>query len=223
MSSAASIADLLTDVLGAVERHVGQRIETVRLVTRGYTSALRATVRFRSGTSAFVKAEAPPRSPASGCAAKPASISAYMDRSCRACSPGSTRARFRSWCSKILPMLSGPRRGLGSAFGKSSMRSLRSSLADPRRFLRGSSDIAQLRDGWREVARATRTPLSLEASERRRWLDAALPALLAGDPITALRGDVLVHADIRSDNICFIGNAVKLIDWNWGLHRVGDL
>ena len=46
------------------------------------------------------------------------------------------------------------------------------------------------------------------------WLERALPALLAVDVRATIEGDTLVHRDVRSDNLCFVGDQVKLIDWN---------
>jgi thiamine kinase-like enzyme len=30
-----------------------------------------------------------------------------------------------------------------------------------------------------------------------------------------LAGDDLLHFDVRSDNLCFVGDRVVLVDWNW--------
>jgi aminoglycoside phosphotransferase (APT) family kinase protein len=30
-----------------------------------------------------------------------------------------------------------------------------------------------------------------------------------------LHGEALTHTDVRSDNLCFLGERVVLIDWNW--------
>jgi thiamine kinase-like enzyme len=30
-----------------------------------------------------------------------------------------------------------------------------------------------------------------------------------------LRGESLTHTDVRSDNLCFVGERVVLVDWNW--------
>lgn len=46
------------------------------------------------------------------------------------------------------------------------------------------------------------------------WLEAALPALLAVDAAAALDGEHLLHLDVRSDNICFVGERALLVDWN---------
>ena len=46
------------------------------------------------------------------------------------------------------------------------------------------------------------------------WLEAALPALLAADAAAALDGEHLLHMDVRSDNLCFVGERAVLVDWN---------
>jgi hypothetical protein len=68
--------------------------------------------------------------------------------------------------------------------------------------------------GWPEVARDPQPFLALRFATRA-WLDQALPALLAASRPEALQGDSLLHTDVRSDNICFVGERVVLVDWNW--------
>lgn len=47
------------------------------------------------------------------------------------------------------------------------------------------------------------------------WLTRALPALLAAESRATLDGAALLHNDVRSDNLCFAGERVVLVDWNW--------
>jgi hypothetical protein len=68
-------------------------------------------------------------------------------------------------------------------------------------------------DGWHTVAEAPGPFLALGVASRR-WLDAALPALLDADARAALEGDALTHFDVRSDNLCLADRGVVLIDWN---------
>lgn len=49
------------------------------------------------------------------------------------------------------------------------------------------------------------------------WLETALPVLMEAEKDAVLDGKELVHLDIRSDNICFVGDRVVLVDWNWEL------
>jgi hypothetical protein len=46
------------------------------------------------------------------------------------------------------------------------------------------------------------------------WLERALDALLGAERDLDLSGDSLVHNDVRSDNVCFRGERVILVDWS---------
>ena len=46
------------------------------------------------------------------------------------------------------------------------------------------------------------------------WLAAALPVLLAAEAGLEVAGTALVHDDVRSDNLCFIGERIVLVDWS---------
>ena len=83
---------------------------------------------------------------------------------------------------------------------------------------------ASLTDGWQEVAADPEPFLGLEISSRD-WLERALPALLAVDGKQTLRGEALTHTDVRSDNLCFVGDRAVLVDWNWVRrgHPLADL
>jgi thiamine kinase-like enzyme len=68
--------------------------------------------------------------------------------------------------------------------------------------------------GWRLVAQEPLPFLSLALSSRA-WLDKALPTLIEAAASARLEGDATLHLDVRSDNICFDGDRVVLVDWNW--------
>jgi Ser/Thr protein kinase RdoA (MazF antagonist) len=53
------------------------------------------------------------------------------------------------------------------------------------------------------------------------WLEAALPDLLAAEGAAVLDGPDLLHADVRSDNLCFQGSRAILVDWNWACRGNG--
>ena len=74
--------------------------------------------------------------------------------------------------------------------------------------------IADNGGAWDQVAKDPLPFLSVGACSRA-WLDAALPTLLAASKEASLEGDDLVHLDIRSDNVCFIGTRTVFVDWNW--------
>jgi hypothetical protein len=75
-------------------------------------------------------------------------------------------------------------------------------------------DESSLTNGWKEVAADPEPFLRLEISSRN-WLERSLPALLAVDGRQTLYGEALTHTDVRSDNLCFVGNRAVLVDWNW--------
>lgn len=47
------------------------------------------------------------------------------------------------------------------------------------------------------------------------WAEACVPALAEAESDLALAGDDLLHLDIRSDNMCFVGDRVVFVDWNF--------
>lgn len=73
--------------------------------------------------------------------------------------------------------------------------------------------------GWPAVAADPQAFLSVGLCSAH-WLEAALPVLIAAAESIELRGDSLVHVDIRSDNLCIRGGRALFIDWNWA--SVGD-
>jgi aminoglycoside phosphotransferase (APT) family kinase protein len=105
--------------------------------------------------------------------------------------------------------------------------------------------ITQVLDTLRQVA-ATRPPMCLASLEERRsslsgwaqvdrepepflrlglcsasWLGHCIGALMAAEARTQLAGNALVHGDVRSDNLCFVGDRVVLVDWNWACRGNG--
>lgn len=73
--------------------------------------------------------------------------------------------------------------------------------------------------GWPLVADDT-APLLSTGLCSAEWLEVALPVLLEVAGAADLSGNALLHLDVRSDNLCFVGNSVKLVDWN--LAHVGN-
>ena len=73
--------------------------------------------------------------------------------------------------------------------------------------------------GWPAV-RDDPEPLLSTGICGRAWLERTLPPLLRAAEEAELRGDDLLHLDVRSDNLCFRGSAAVLVDWN--LARVGN-
>lgn len=71
-----------------------------------------------------------------------------------------------------------------------------------------------LKRGWRMVADDPAPFLGLGLASPA-WLDRALPLLLDALDRLVLEGESLLHCDVRSDNVCFVGGRGVLVDWNW--------
>jgi hypothetical protein len=67
--------------------------------------------------------------------------------------------------------------------------------------------------GWQAVAADPEPFLSLGFVEAA-WLDVALPVLLENEARCSTAGDSLCHWDLRSDNMCFTADRAVFIDWN---------
>lgn len=57
------------------------------------------------------------------------------------------------------------------------------------------------------------------------WLWSAIDALTEAEAVVPLAGESLVHGDVRSDNLCFAGTRMVLVDWGTAQmgHRHHDL
>ena len=66
---------------------------------------------------------------------------------------------------------------------------------------------------WQTVAADCAPFLSLGLVDER-WLEIALPLLIAAENACSTDGASLTHWDLRSDNICLIGSRVIFVDWN---------
>ena len=67
---------------------------------------------------------------------------------------------------------------------------------------------------WRTVEQDPEPFLST-GIRSRRWLERALPTLIAAADAVPTDGDDVLHLDVRSDNLCFRDGAAILVDWNW--------
>ncbi len=72
---------------------------------------------------------------------------------------------------------------------------------------------------WKLVAAKPELFLALKLCSKQ-WLENALPVLIGCDAGADLSGSELIHLDVRSDNICFLGDRTVLVDWNWA--RIGN-
>lgn len=80
--------------------------------------------------------------------------------------------------------------------------------------------LVDLRDdllGWERIAAEPGPFLSLGLCTAD-WLRTALPQLTAAARTADLTGDALVHADVRSDNLCLLPERTVLVDWNHACH-----
>jgi thiamine kinase-like enzyme len=69
-------------------------------------------------------------------------------------------------------------------------------------------------DRWDAVAAEPEPFLSL-GFRSRAWLDERLPAISEAADAVPVDGDAIVHLDVRSDNLCTLGDRAVLVDWNW--------
>jgi thiamine kinase-like enzyme len=67
--------------------------------------------------------------------------------------------------------------------------------------------------GWDSVADAPELFLGL-GLVTADWLTHALPALIEAEQACSIEGEAVTHWDIRSDNMAFTADGLKLIDWS---------
>jgi hypothetical protein len=65
---------------------------------------------------------------------------------------------------------------------------------------------------WEEVAADPEPLLGLGLCSRE-WLEQSLPALIAAENAAVIAGDDLVHGDVYSGNVGFVGDRAVLVDW----------
>ena len=80
-------------------------------------------------------------------------------------------------------------------------------------WLQGPGGLVTAQAGWDLVAQDPRGFLSLGVVSRG-WLERNLEHLLALSDLRYLDGGAFVHLDVRSDNLCFVEDSVRLIDWS---------
>lgn len=77
---------------------------------------------------------------------------------------------------------------------------------------------------WPTIARDADRFLALGLCSET-WLRSAIDALTDAEAAVPLAGESLVHGDVRSDNLCFVGTRMVLVDWGGAQrgHRHHDL
>jgi hypothetical protein len=76
--------------------------------------------------------------------------------------------------------------------------------------------------GWRRIAREPDPFLGLGVCSPA-WLREALPGLISAEEGLEWAGSGLVHNDVRSDNLCFLGERLILVDWGSARRGPPDL
>ena len=195
-----------------VARHLGRTVAAVRTITRGYSAAQRVLVRWREGGSAFIKSGTDPDTVAW--------LRAEHGIYSRSRAP--FLPELLGWEDDgISPWLA--IEDLSSAFWPppwsrarvdAVLATLTAIAATPALDLVSYETFREEFSGWSLVAADPQRFLSLGLT-KRSWLDHALPALIDAERRAVLDGDAFLHNDVRSDNLCFAGERVLLVDWNW--------
>jgi hypothetical protein len=202
-----SIEQRVSEVLGAAV------VSLRRIETRGYAAALHALAELDDGRTVFVKAGA--EEITSGFLRDEIRVYRAVEAPFM---PVFLGADVRDPPILVLEDLSDcfsapPWTGARVAAVLAVLEQLRSTAPPPEI---GSAERyrAMWAGGWEEVGAEPEPFLALGLCSRR-WLSEALPTLSAAAKAAPLGGDVLVHTDIRSDNLAFVDGEAKLADWNW--------
>ena len=202
---------------------LGKRPVASHRVERGYTNAIRAVLTFADGSSCFLKAVAD-EATAGWLRAEYNRIYSQLK--------APFLAQVLAWHDDGLrPLLL--LEDLSMAFWPPPWSQLRvesvlETLAKVRRT--GAERLPSIEAGlhdniqgnWEAVAAAPQQFLSLGLCSSA-WLEDVVAALIGASNAAPLDGDDLIHADVRSDNLCFIGERAVLVDWNNACRGSGDL
>ncbi len=202
-----------------VARCLGQRLLRWRTVSRGYSPALRLVVSCADGTSVFVKAATDTRT------------AAWLrtEHGVYAQVRGGFLPAMRAWVDDagapflVLEDLSEAVWQAPWTTGRITrvLDTLRQVAATPAptRLPRLEERRSSL-SGWAQVMRDPEPFLGAGLCSPA-WVSDAISVLVAAEAGTQLSGDDLVHGDVRSDNLCFLGDRVVLVDWNWACRGNG--
>jgi aminoglycoside phosphotransferase (APT) family kinase protein len=204
--------DRVEELAQRVATRLGRTVAAAYPVGGGYSAATRILVRWREGGSAFVKA------------ATDADTANWLRAEHAIYSRG--RAPFLpellGWADDgAAPWLA--IEDLSGAFWpppwsparvEAVLETLRDVAATPASDLPSYEESRELFTGWSLVAADPERFLRLGVATAS-WLDRALPRFIDAERRAVLDGDALLHNDVRSDNLCFAGRGVVLVDWNW--------
>ena len=202
---------LTPDLLARFERALGQPLTILNVVRRGYTPALRLRARLQDGNTVFIKC-ATTSLTAEGLR-KEYAVYTALDAPfvCRLIAWEDTGE------SPFLVLEDLSQADWPPPWTTHQIDLVRDMLVRLASFrlpgLLPLEDNAAFTDGWQEVAADPEAFLGLKIASRG-WLERAMPSLLAVDGKQVLHGEALIHCDVRSDNLCFLGDRVILVDWN---------
>jgi thiamine kinase-like enzyme len=197
-----------------IERAVGSRPVRYAARSGGYSTADRFAVELADGRSVFVKsAEAP-------------HMAAWLRREHEVYSSlaGSFIPRLEGWDDDgVRPVL--VIEDLSDAdwaprWDDARVQAVRASLAElaacapPANTAGVRVTHASIFGRWEKVAADPEPFLSLGLRDSG-WLERRLSELIDAAAAAPVDGDAPVHYDIRSDNMCFVGDRAVLVDWNW--------
>jgi hypothetical protein len=200
------------DLLARFERTLGQPLTILNVIRRGYTPALRLRARLQDGSTVFIKSATTSLTAEWLRQELPVYTTLDAPFLCRMIA-WEDEGEFPFLVLEDLSEAFWPPPWNAHRIGL--VRDMLSQLASFS--LPGLTPLEEestLTDGWKEVAADPEAFLGLEWASRG-WLERALPVLLAIDGKQVLRGEALTHTDVRSDNLCFLGDRAILVDWNW--------
>jgi hypothetical protein len=205
--------DTRTDVLQLVAR-VGQRlgrpVVAHRAVSGGYSAAARLVITFDDGSSAFIKAATDERT----ADALRSEHAVYV----------AIRADFMpgviAWDDGPRPVLA--LEDLSQATWPAPWTDVRVrcvlamlervAATAPPSFVPDLAGHRTALSGWYRVAADPEPFLALRLCSPR-WLDEVIERLVDAESRAPLAGDALLHLDVRSDNMCTLGDRTILVDW----------
>lgn len=203
---------LTPDLLARFERALGQRLTILNMIRRGYTPALRLRARLQDGNTVFIKCAT--TSLTAEWLRKEYTVYTTLEAPflCRQIAWEDT-GEFPFLVLEDLSEATWPPPWTTRQISLVRDMLVRLAALSLPGLLALEDDVS-LTDGWKEVAADPDPFLGLKIASRG-WLERALPTLLAVDGKQVLRGEALTHTDVRSDNLCFLGDRVVLVDWNW--------
>jgi hypothetical protein len=82
--------------------------------------------------------------------------------------------------------------------------------------------LFRIREGWGAMRADPTKALALGVFDPA-WFAAHVEALETAADQAELDGDTLLHADVRSDNLCLLDGRAVLVDWNWACRGAASL